>query len=125
MKVLVTGGTGNVGSKVISELLKRNVAVRALVRKQEADKVPVAVETVVGDLLDPVSVEKALQGVDKAYLLNAVVPDELTQGLIVFDLAKRRKARPSCVSLGFQGRSVQGRAAFRVQTGDRERIAGV
>jgi uncharacterized protein YbjT (DUF2867 family) len=91
MKVLVTGGTGNVGSKVISELLKRNVAIRALVRKQEADKVPVAVETVVGDLLDPVSVEKALQGVDKAYLLNAVVPDELTQGLIVFDLAKRRK----------------------------------
>ena len=91
MKVLVTGGAGNVGSKVISELLKRNVAVRALVRKQEADKVPVAVETVVGDLLDPVSVEKALQGVDKAYLLNAVVPDELTQGLIVFDLAKRRK----------------------------------
>jgi uncharacterized protein YbjT (DUF2867 family) len=47
----------------------------------------------VGDLLDPVSVEKALQGVDKVYLLNAVVPDELTQGLIVFDLAKRLKLK--------------------------------
>lgn len=93
MKVLVTGGTGNVGSKIISELLKRNVAVRALVRKQETAKMPAAVEAVVGDLLDPVSVGKALQGVDKVYLLNAVVPDELTQGLIVFDLAKRLKLR--------------------------------
>lgn len=91
MKVLVTGGTGNVGSKVILELLRRNTAVRALVRNQEKDRVPDGVETVVGDLLDPVSVEKALHGVDKAYLLNAVVPDELTQGLIVFDLAKRHK----------------------------------
>jgi uncharacterized protein YbjT (DUF2867 family) len=33
--------------------------------------------------------KRALQGVDKLYLLNAVVPDELTQGLIAFDLAKR------------------------------------
>ena len=33
MKILVTGGTGNVGSQVIRELVKRNVSVRALVRK--------------------------------------------------------------------------------------------
>lgn len=50
-------------------------------------------ELVTGDLLDPASVEKALEGVDKLYLLNAVVPDELTQGLIAFDLAKRLKLR--------------------------------
>ena len=54
---------------------------------------PPGVETVEGDLLDPVSVDKALDGVDKLYLLNAVVPDELTQGLIVYDLAKKRKLR--------------------------------
>jgi uncharacterized protein YbjT (DUF2867 family) len=46
---------------------------------------------VVGDLLDPVSIEKALVGVDKLYLLNAVTPDELTQGLIAYDLARKRK----------------------------------
>jgi uncharacterized protein YbjT (DUF2867 family) len=49
------------------------------------------VEVVVGDLLDPVSIEKALQGVEKLYLLNAVTPDELTQGLIAYDLAKKFK----------------------------------
>ncbi len=32
-----------------------------------------------GDLLDSVSVEKALEGIDKLYLFNAVVPDELTE----------------------------------------------
>jgi uncharacterized protein YbjT (DUF2867 family) len=91
MKILVTGGTGTVGSKVIDELLQRNASVRALIRKQGAGKLPAGVETVVGDLLDPVSVQRSLQGVDKLYLLNAVAPDELTQGLIAFDLAKREK----------------------------------
>lgn len=94
MKILVTGGTGTVGSKVIEELLKRGANVRALVRSREASKkVPDGVETVMGDLLDPVSVRKALENVDKLYLLNAVAPDELTQGLIAFGLAKRSKIR--------------------------------
>ncbi|MGH9688945.1 MAG: SDR family oxidoreductase [Candidatus Acidiferrales bacterium] len=91
MKILVTGGTGAVGSKVIEELLRRGANVRSLIRKQGAATLPDGVETFVGDLLDPISVHKALQGVDKLYLLNAVVPDELTQGLIAFDLAKRLK----------------------------------
>lgn len=92
MKVLVTGGTGKVGSRVIDELLKRGTKVRALVRSKEAStKIPQGVEIFMGDLLDPVSVHKALQNVDKLYLLNAVGPDELTQGLIAFGLAKRLK----------------------------------
>src|ERR1700692_2363961 len=34
-----------------------------------------------------------MDGVDKLYLLNAVVPDELTQGLIACNLAKRLKLK--------------------------------
>ena len=94
MKILVTGGTGNVGSRVIEELLKRSADVRALVRSQDASgKLPKTVEGFIGDLIDPGSIEKALQGVDKLYLLNAVVPDELTQGLIAFDLARKAKVK--------------------------------
>ncbi len=90
MKVLVTGSTGTVGSEVVKALRERNADVRALVRdRSKANHLPEGTEVAVGDLLDPVSVEKALNGVDKVYLLNAVVPDELTQGLIVIDLAKR------------------------------------
>jgi uncharacterized protein YbjT (DUF2867 family) len=54
---------------------------------------PKGVEIIQGDLLDPVSVRKALDGIDKLYLLNAVVPDELTQGLIAYDLAKKLKLK--------------------------------
>jgi uncharacterized protein YbjT (DUF2867 family) len=94
MKILVTGGTGKVGSEVIKELVKRSVSVRALVRKQEASTtLPEGVEVFLGDLLDPVAVRKALDGVDKLYLLNAVVPDELTQELIAYDLAKKLKLK--------------------------------
>jgi len=90
MKILVTGGTGNVGGAVVKELLKRGTEVRVLARKQpEAGKLPAGVEIAIGDLLDPVSVEQAMQGVDKLFLLNAVVTDELTQALIAYGIAKR------------------------------------
>src|SRR6202051_2379248 len=90
MKILAIGGTGNVGSEVVKELKKRNADVRILVRKKGTAS-PEGDEGAVGDLLDPVSAQQALHGVDKLYLLNAVTPDELTQGLIAYDLAKRRK----------------------------------
>lgn len=90
MKILVTGGTGNVGGAVVNELLRRNAEVRILARKQpEPGKFPEGVEVALGDLLDPVSVEQALNGVGKLFLLNAVVTDELTQALIAYGGAKR------------------------------------
>ena len=92
MKILVIGGTGNVGAEVVKELRKRNADIRLLVRK-EGDPTPKGVESAVGDLLDPVSVQKAMHGVDKLYLLNAVAPDELTQGLIAYDLARKLKLK--------------------------------
>ena len=90
MKILVTGGTGNVGGAVVKELLKRGAEVRVLARKQpEEAKLAAGAEIAIGDLLDPVSVEQAMQGVDKLFLLNAVVTDELTQALIAYGIAKR------------------------------------
>lgn len=90
MKVLVLGGTGHVGAGVVSELLKRGADVRVLARKQpEPGKLPASAEVVIGDLLEPASVEAAMQEVDKLFLLNAVVPEELTQALIAYGMAKR------------------------------------
>jgi uncharacterized protein YbjT (DUF2867 family) len=92
MKVLAIGGAGHVGSEVVKELLKRKAEVDVLVRN-EGTKVSEGATAVVGDLLDPVFLEKALDGIDKLYLLNAVTPDELTQALIAYDLAKRVKLK--------------------------------
>ena len=88
MKILVIGGTGKVGAEVVKELQKRKADIRLLVRN-DSTPTPPGVEVVIGDLLDPVSIEKAMRGVDKLYLLNAVAPDELTQALIAYDLAKK------------------------------------
>lgn len=87
--ILVIGGTGLVGSAVVRELLARGADLRLLVRDPKAD-VPSGVETAVGDLLDPPAIDRALTGIDALYLLNAVTPDELTQGLVACDLARRR-----------------------------------
>jgi uncharacterized protein YbjT (DUF2867 family) len=84
-----------VGSEVIKALVKRNVSVRALVRKQDASTtMPKGIEVSLGDLLDPVAVRKALDGIDKLYLLNAVVPDELTQGILDRKLGGKVRERP-------------------------------
>src|SRR5207244_11791236 len=92
MTILVTGSTGTVGSHVLEELRKGAAHARVIARKQPATP-PEDVEVAVGDLLAPVSVEKAIRGVDKLYLLNAVVPDELTQRLIAYGLAKKHRLK--------------------------------
>ncbi len=87
---LVIGGTGNVGGAVVNELVRRGANVRVLARKPpENGKLPAGVETAVGDLLNPNSVEQAMHGVDKMFLLNAVVADELTQALIAYGIGRR------------------------------------
>ena len=90
MKILVIGGTGNVSAEVVKELQQRKADIRLLARK-EGTPTPQGVEVVIGDLLDPVSVEKAMHGLDK--FLNAVSPDELTPGLIPYNLAKKLRLK--------------------------------
>ncbi len=70
MRVLVTGGTGYVGSHSVAALLRAGQAVRVLARSPE--RVPAAleplgvegVETAIGDVTDPAAVERALEGCD-------------------------------------------------------------
>jgi uncharacterized protein YbjT (DUF2867 family) len=89
MKILVTGATGNVGGEVVRNLHKRGAGIRALARKPESVSFPKGVEVVAGDLTDPESIRAAVKGVDKLFLLNAVVADELTQALTTYGIAKR------------------------------------
>jgi uncharacterized protein YbjT (DUF2867 family) len=90
MKVLVTGGTGKVGTEVVGALLSRGTSVRVLTRNKEA-RLPVGAEVAVGDLLDPDSVRAALGGADKLFLLVANAADELTQARLAFAVARQAK----------------------------------
>jgi uncharacterized protein YbjT (DUF2867 family) len=88
MTILVTGATGNVGSQVIDQLVKRGADVRALVREPSKAHFPTVVSVVQGDLLDVDSLRRAFSGVSTLFLLNAVVPDEFTQALVALNLAR-------------------------------------
>ncbi|MBZ9766407.1 NmrA/HSCARG family protein [Mesorhizobium sp. CA6] len=88
MTILVTGATGNVGSQVVNQLVKRGADVRALVRDPSKANFPANVAVVQGDLIDVDSLRSAFSGVSTLFLLNAVVPDEFTQALIALNLAR-------------------------------------
>ena len=66
MKILITGATGKVGSRLARRLAQRGDRVRALVRDptRAADLREAQIELAVGDLLDVSSLETAVRGVD-------------------------------------------------------------
>ncbi|MDH0866687.1 NmrA/HSCARG family protein [Mitsuaria sp. GD03876] len=88
MSILVTGATGTIGSLVVQGLARQGASVKALVRQPGKAVLPAGVAEVVGDLSDPASVRRALAGVRTLFLLNAVTPDEVTQGLQTLGLAR-------------------------------------
>ena len=77
--VLVTGGTGFLGSYIINELVERNYSVRALRRSTSKspfyipDTILAKVEWVEGDVLDPVSLEEAMAGADAVIHSAAII----------------------------------------------------
>lgn len=90
-KVLVTGATGNTGSGLVPALRDAGVDVRAFVR-DESKAQPlkdVGVEIVVGDLDQPETIDPAVEGVDKIFLLTWNGPTEAQQGRNVIEAAKR------------------------------------
>lgn len=71
MTILVTGGTGLVGSRLLKRLVEAGVECRALVRAGK--KLPAGVTPVEGDILDPASLAKAVKGVSAIVHLAAVL----------------------------------------------------
>ena len=77
-KILITGGTGFLGSYITKELVEKNYAVRAIHRnhkrpsyipKEILDKV----EWVKGDILDVISLEEAMDDIDTVIHAAAMV----------------------------------------------------
>jgi uncharacterized protein YbjT (DUF2867 family) len=69
---LITGATGDVGSRVVQHLLKRGVRPRVLARNEAKARLLFGdrIDVLVGDLAEPASFRKALQGADAFFLVN-------------------------------------------------------
>lgn len=79
MTILLTGGTGLVGTRLLPRLVETGVGCRVLVRPGKV--APLGATTVVGDILDPASLLAAVEGVEAIVHLAAVLrtpdPDQI------------------------------------------------
>jgi uncharacterized protein YbjT (DUF2867 family) len=116
-KVLVTGATGNVGSRVIRDLMARGGNVRAFVRDPGkaagmlCDEPGRCVEIVPGDFSDAASVSRALEGVDRVFLACANDPRQVEFETGVIDAAAAAGVR-RIVKLSALGAGVGSSVAF-------------
>ena len=89
--ILVTGATGNVGSQVVEQLIASGVTPRVAVRSiNKAESLKKAgAEPVEMDLDRPETVQSALTGVDKVFLVSSFVPNMVELTAILIEAAKR------------------------------------
>ena len=89
--ILITGATGRVGGAAITHLRSKGLPVRALLRRPEkaAPLSGLGVEPVFGDLAQPRSLERALEGVTAALLVSPLDPHQMELQGNFIDAAKR------------------------------------
>jgi uncharacterized protein YbjT (DUF2867 family) len=80
---LITGATGNVGSKIVSQLLDKGEKVRVFTR--DPDKVAHwgdSVEVVIGDFTHPETFTQAVSGVEGVFIMNGPLDGGIFRQLI-------------------------------------------
>ncbi len=82
MRILVTGGTGTVGSAVVKELVRRRADVKVLTRDPGKLAGHEGVTAVQGNLLEPASARRVFDGIDSVFLLNPVSQTEASEALM-------------------------------------------
>lgn len=91
MKILVTGGTGFVGTYIVNRLVHKGHAVAVLARRPEKthNRYSRPVEAVLGDVLDPASLARAAAGRDAVIHLVGIIHETRAQ---TFDRMHRQAA---------------------------------
>src|SRR5438093_6049736 len=73
-RILVIGGTGNVGRQVVYQLGATGARFRAMARNPDAAGWPPQVEVVRGDLTVPETLDRCLQNIDTVFLVWVAPP---------------------------------------------------
>jgi uncharacterized protein YbjT (DUF2867 family) len=135
--VLVTGVTGYIGGRLVPRLLEAGVSVRCLVRdsaRLQGRSWRPDVELVVGDVLQPASLDDALRGVSVAYYLvhslgtGSDFPERDLAGARNFGSAAKNAGVERIIylgGLGDPGKTLSTHLRSRHDTGDALRESGV
>ncbi len=86
-KVLVTGATGLIGRHLVRQLLQKGNSIRIFVRRQPTPEFlnDANIEVFLGDLGDPVAVDRAVAGTEIVYHVGATMkggPDDHERGTV-------------------------------------------
>lgn len=97
MTILVTGASGQAGKAVIKALIKKRINVCAMVhRESQVEQMSEmgVMKTVVGDMINPDDLKKALEGTDSIYFIcSAGNPDEYRMGQLAIEISKEMKLK--------------------------------
>jgi len=80
-KVCVTGASGFVGSAIVQELVRRSVAVNALVHRRNASPLGGKVRAIRADLFDPASLDDAVRGSEAVIHLVGIIREQPKAGV--------------------------------------------
>jgi len=84
-KILVTGGSGNIGKEVVKLLSEKGANFKALVNTREIE----GVETVSANYGDLASIEKAMEGVSTLFMVLQNHPEMEKRGQNIIEAAKK------------------------------------
>ncbi len=94
--ILLTGATGFIGKRLLYRLDEKGYRVRCLVRPSESLDLKIPLrhepEIIYGDLLDPASLPKALEGMDVAYYLVHSMGGRSIRQTLAFEEKDRQAA---------------------------------
>lgn len=111
--IFVTGGTGTVGSALLSKLRQRGARVRALAHSADGRAMIERAqgEAVPGDLDRPESLQTAMAGCDRMFLLSRAHLDQPAREIAAIDAARRAGVK-HVVALSIMGADANSTAVF-------------
>ena len=80
-RILVIGGTGNVGRHVVSQLAATGARFRVMSRNPDSLRLPREIDVVRGDLTVPESLDRCLQDIDTVFLVWVAAPGAAADAL--------------------------------------------
>ena len=88
--ILITGATGNIGTELVKLLASKGSSLRVVSRdEKKVAYLDPRIERIIGQLREPSVVQRALQGIDKLFMIPVLLDPDHESDRLLIDEAKR------------------------------------